>query len=131
MLSRAELRESYRFCSRIARSEARNFYFAFLLLPPARRRAMCALYAFMRHTDDLADEPGSAGEKARALDAWRLSLDGAIAGGGCDWPGLSALADTVARHAIPSALLHEVIKGVSMDIDPKVYETFEQLADYC
>src|SRR3954451_11808276 len=44
---------SYRFCAKVARREARNFYFAFQLLPTAGRRSMCALYAFMRHTDDL------------------------------------------------------------------------------
>lgn len=126
-----ELRESYRFCCRIARREAKNFYYAFLLLPPARRRSMCALYAFMRHTDDLADEGGTADQKAKALDGWRIELDNAIAGRGSAWPGFPALADTVARHSIPPTLLHEVIEGVSMDIVPRSYETFEQLRDYC
>ena len=61
------LEASYRFCSGVARREAKNFYHAFLLLPPKRRRSMCALYAFMRRTDDLADEPGPALLKAQAL----------------------------------------------------------------
>src|SRR4051812_41275983 len=54
------LSASYEFCSEIARREARNFYFAFRLLPTQGRLSMCALYAFMRHTDDLADEKGAA-----------------------------------------------------------------------
>src|SRR5271155_5570469 len=49
------LQASYEFCGTLARHEARNFYYAFLLLPAAQRRSMCALYAFLRHTDDLAD----------------------------------------------------------------------------
>jgi 15-cis-phytoene synthase len=125
------LRESYRFCGALARREARNFYYAFLLLPPDRRRSMCALYAFLRHTDDLADEPGSAEAKARALASWRQGLDAALDGDAGAWPGLPALADTVARHAIPPHLLHEVIEGVSMDIEPRGFDTFDELADYC
>jgi phytoene synthase len=92
---------------------------------------MCALYAFLRHTDDLADEPGSTAEKARALCAWRLELDAALAGHGTAWPGLPALADTMTRHAIPADLLHEVIEGVAMDVTPRRFATFEDLADYC
>jgi phytoene synthase len=125
------LQASYRFCGTVARREARNFYYAFLLLPPMQRRSMCALYAFLRHTDDLADEPGSATEKFRALDDWRRELDAALTGRGTAWPGLLALADTVARHGIPSALLYEVIEGVLMDVQPRDFETFDNLADYC
>jgi 15-cis-phytoene synthase len=133
------LRESYRFCAALARREARNFYYSFLLLPRSRRQSMCALYAFMRHTDDLVDEPGTAEEKARALAAWRRALDTALAGGDDKdgagvadvWPGLPALADTLTRHSIPAKLLHEVIEGVSMDIQPRSFSTFAELADYC
>src|SRR5439155_15301719 len=77
------------------------------------------------------DEPGSAAAKARALDAWRQALDDALAGDGGAWPGLPALADTVARHAIPAPLLHAVIEGVSMDLQPRGFATFPELADYC
>jgi phytoene synthase len=125
------LRESYRFCGALSRREARNFYYAFLLLPPGRRRSMCALYAFLRHTDDLADEPGPAEQKAEALESWRHALDAALAGDPGAWPGLPALADTVTRHAIPPHLLHEAIEGVSMDIQPRGFATFDELADYC
>ncbi len=127
----AALRESYRLCSRIARRQARNFYWAFLLLPPARRRSMCALYAFLRHTDDLADEPGEPDDKARALESWRVALDAALDGRPDGGPGLPALADTVKRHAIPPQLLHDVIDGVSMDLHPHGFATFDELADYC
>jgi len=125
------LRASYRFCSRVARREAKNFYHAFWLLPPKRRRSMCALYAFLRRTDDLADEPGPSALKTQALGAWRLELDATLAGENPAWPGLLALSDTVARHAIPVKFLHEVIEGVSRDIQPTRFATFLDLADYC
>ncbi len=125
------LQASYRFCCGVARREAKNFYHAFLLLPPGRRRSMCALYAFLRRTDDLADQPGPATEKAQALRDWRLELEAALAGEKPAWPGLLALTDTVARHAIPVKLLHQVIDGVSMDIQPGRFGTFADLADYC
>ncbi len=85
----------------------------------------------MRHTDDLADEPGPPEVKARALESWGYALDAAIAGDAGAWPGFPALDDTVARHAIPPHLLHEVIEGVSMDIEPRGFATFDELADYC
>jgi phytoene synthase len=92
---------------------------------------MSALYAFLRHTDDLADVSASAAWKAQAIASWRLELDAALAGRDCQWPGLPALADTVARHGIPVHRLHEVIDGVSMDVEPRRYETFADLALYC
>jgi len=49
---------SYRYCRRVARSRARNFYYSFVLLSRPQRDAMCAMYAFMRYCDDLSDEPG-------------------------------------------------------------------------
>jgi phytoene synthase len=92
---------------------------------------MCALYAFLRRTDDLADEPRTAAEKAAALEAWRVELDSALAGQRTAWPGLPAVADTVARHKIPAQLLHDVIAGVTMDVQPRRYATFDDLAGYC
>jgi phytoene synthase len=92
---------------------------------------MCALYAFMRHTDDLADESGTAAGKTAALDGWRSELDAALAGEPPGWPGLLALADTVSRCGIPPLLLHEVIEGVSMDVQPRRYANFNELAYYC
>src|SRR4051812_9475187 len=125
------LRASYGFCGDLSRGEAKNFYYSFLLLPPARRRAMCALYAFLRHTDDLADEPGPAGGKRVALNHWRDELDAALDGRPDTWPGLPALADTVARHGIPPNYLHDVIDGVAMDVEPRPFATFDDLYKYC
>ena len=125
------LKASYAFCSEISRREAKNFYYSFLLLPPKRRRSMCALYAFLRHTDDLADEPGEISAKRLALDGWKHTLDRTIDVGDDSWPGFLALADTVHRHAIPRAHLHEVIEGVAQDVEPLPFATFDELYAYC
>lgn len=125
------LRDSYRFCEQLSRREAKNFYYSFVLLPPERRRSMCALYAFMRRTDDLADEAGTVDEKRAALLGWRADLERAIGGDGSAWEGLPALADTVSRRGVPVRHLHEVIDGVEMDLEPKPFATFEELYAYC
>lgn len=125
------LAASYQFCGKIAQREARNFHFAFRLLPRARRQSMYALYAFMRHTDDLADGTGSAEEKEAALRLWQTELDAALAAEAVAWPGLLALADTVSRWGISPSLLNEVIEGVSMDVQPRPFASFDELVDYC
>jgi phytoene synthase len=96
---------------------------------------MCALYAFLRRSDDIADEPGETPAKRAALDAWRASLEATLAGsipvGPGQWPGWPALADTVARHAIPPRYLNEVLDGVAMDLEPQPFANFEELNGYC
>ncbi len=127
----ATLRVSYRFCGDVARREAKNFYYSFLLLPPGRRRSMCALYAFLRKTDDLADEVGEVSAKRSALETWRAELDRVLGGERADWPGFPALVDTVRRHDLPPRHLHEVIDGVVMDLEPRPFATFDDLYRYC
>jgi squalene synthase HpnC/squalene synthase HpnD len=126
----AEVTASYAECQALARRAAGNFYYSFLVLPKAKRRAMCALYAFLRHTDDLGDSDRPVAERRAALAAWRQSLDNALAGK-FDSSLLPALADTVSQFGIPRQYLHEVLDGVEMDLDERVYETFGELADYC
>jgi phytoene synthase len=126
----AEVAASYAECQALARRAAGNFYYSFLVLPKPKRRAMCALYAFLRHTDDLGDNDRPVAERRAALAAWRQSLDNALAGK-FDSSLLPALADTVAKFGIPRQYLHEVLDGVEMDLDERVYETFGVLADYC
>ncbi len=92
---------------------------------------MCALYAFMRHTDDLADEPGTAEAKRAALDDWRLDLEAALRGESVDSPILVALADAVREYAIPARHLHDVLDGVMMDLKPHPFATFDDLYAYC
>lgn len=125
-----ELRTSYRYCGRLARRSASSFYYSFFLLPPAKRAAMCALYAFLRHTDDLADNQLPLDERRKSLDLWRQSLSRAM-NGGFDSPILPALRDTVTKFEIPLEYLIAVIDGVEMDLEHTRYQTFAELEDYC
>ena len=129
------LAESYKRCVEISRTTAKNFYYGFLLLPPARRRAMCALYAFMRHSDDIADEPGLVADKHQALLQWRSDLLASLQEPAEQSfprnPTLPALVDTVHRYGIPTQYLLEVLDGVGMDVEPQHFRTFEELHGYC
>jgi phytoene synthase len=125
-----ERARSYAYCERLARREAGNFYHAFRLLPSDPRRAMCALYSFMRVADDLADGPGSTAEKRTSLDAWRGQLDAALTGA-YSHPLHPALHHTIERYGVPREYLDAVLDGVAMDLDTDRYETFAELYAYC
>ncbi|MCL6505226.1 MAG: squalene/phytoene synthase family protein [Pirellulales bacterium] len=124
------LAADYAACDRLARRAASNFYLSFALLDPARRRAMTALYAFLRQTDDLGDNPRPVEERLAALACWRAALDRALAGS-YETPVLAALADSVARFGIPPAYLRTVIDGVQRDVAGVRFGTYGELAHYC
>src|SRR5262249_41566990 len=105
------LAASYAYCERLARRQAANFYHAFRVLPWPQRRAMCALYAFLRVADDLTDGPGIPAEKQAALSAWRSGFQQAMAGD-YSHPLHAALHHTVRIHAIPGAYINAVLDGV-------------------
>jgi len=122
------LEASYAHCRRVARTRARNFYYSFALLSQRQRDAMSAVYAFMRHCDDLSDEPGA---NPADLDEWRKALDDALQGRCAAHPVLPAFHDTVDRYRIPARYFHEMIDGVASDMEPRLFATFDQLYRYC
>jgi phytoene synthase len=124
------LAESYAWCARIARTQAKNFYYSFLLLSRPKRQAMCAMYAFMRYCDDLSDEEGIA-DRAAAIARWSADLEKALAGRPGDHPLWPAFVDTVGRYRIPHQYVFEMIEGVRSDLEPRRIKTFEELYDYC
>jgi 15-cis-phytoene synthase len=124
------LARSYRCCEAVTRREAGNFYPAFLLLPAAQRRSMCALYTFMRIADDLSDEPMPIPVKRQLLADWRGGLHEALTGR-YRHPSHPALHDTVVKYRIPLNYLEAVIDGVEMDLEPVAYRTFDELRNYC
>jgi phytoene synthase len=124
------LEDSYAWCARVARTQAKNFYYSFLLLSRPQRQAMCAIYAFMRYCDDLSDDEGIA-DRAAAIARWRADLENALAGSPREhalWP---ALVDAVARYRIPRQYFFEMIEGVSSDLESRRIKTFDELYDYC
>lgn len=124
------LEESYRWCTDVARSRAKNFYPSFLLLDATRRRSMCAVYAFMRVCDDLSDDPGE--KQLSSFQDWRAQMVDALNGEGLSRHAVwAALHDTVVRYKIPHEYLHHMIDGVQSDIDFQTVETFDQLYQYC
>ncbi|MCL4523704.1 MAG: phytoene/squalene synthase family protein, partial [Acidobacteria bacterium] len=125
------LAQSYAYCRRITRAAARNFYFAIFLLPRHKRDALCALYAFMRHADDISDTPGEASAKLERMAAWRATLDRALAGEYSGNPAMPAFHDAVTRYKISMRYLHDLISGTEMDLSIASYATFESLHEYC
>ena len=123
-----DLAASYAFCRQIARIRARNFYYSFLLLSTEQRDAMCAIYAFMRYCDDISEAEGAS---RASIDHWRQDLDCALAGRLPDNPLWPAFIDTVARYKIPHGYFHEMIDGVSGDLEPRQIQTFDELYRYC
>lgn len=124
----ATLEASYGFCRHIAKTRARNFYYSFILLSPDQKNAMCAMYAFMRFCDDLSDEQGA---NLAAIGQWRKELDEALAGRYADHPVWPGFHDAVTRYRIPHEYFHQMIEGVSSDLEPRTFHNFDQLYRYC
>ena len=119
---------SYEYCRRVARSRAKNFYYSVVLLSAQQRKAMCAIYAFMRRCDDLSDEPGASRE---ALEAWRGEMVEALDGRFSGHPVWPAFRHAVRRFGIPTEYFHEMIDGVLGDLLPRRFQTFPELYRYC
>ncbi len=139
---------AYRFCREVARREAKNFYWAFRVLPRPKSDAMCAVYAFMRRADDIADDETKPLELRRAemkswLEAWRASRSSVSAvpfnRAASGHLIFHALSDTQRRFNIPDSLLEELVAGTAMDLGPRtsdlgpaqIYATFDDLYRYC
>jgi phytoene synthase len=118
----------YRHCEAVTRSQAGNFYYGIRLLPPAKRRAMCAIYALARRIDDIGDGPLPPERKLAALAAEREQL-GAL--GSSSDPVLLALGDAAQRFPIPLDAFVDLLDGVGMDVEGTHYEHFSELELYC
>ena len=138
-----QLDTAYGVCRHITRSAAKNFYYGFLVLPRRKRNALSAVYAFMRHADDISDDPSLSIEDRRTrLDSWLEGYHRVYAGAQTDDPVFMALRDTQQRFNIPLDLLDKLVAGTAMDLygtnsagdstAPFIaYRTFDELYDYC
>ena len=118
------------YCQDKAARSGSSFYYAFLFLPPPRRAAITALYAFCREVDDVVDECSDAALAATKLSWWKKELD-ALYAGAPTHPVTRALQPHLANYAITHARLAEIIAGMEMDLYQTRYADFAGLAHYC
>lgn len=121
-----DLRDAERYCQRMARREAKNFYWGFLSLPSEQRAAIYALYDFARQVDDEAD----VGRAAASLERHRRRARDCMRGRWSD-PVTRVLAEAVHRFGIPERDLQRLIDGVEMDLSRRRYATWAELEGYC
>jgi 15-cis-phytoene synthase len=120
---------AYRHCEEVTRSRAANFYYGIRLLPPPKRRALCAVYAFARMVDDVGDGSLDTGDRMQRLEAARAGL-GRVHADSED-PVLAALGDAASRFSLPLSAFADLIDGVEMDVRGTTYPTFDALEVYC
>ena len=129
-----QLEQAYEECRLITKKEAKNFYYAFITLPPKKRNAIYAAYSFCRLADDAADEDIPTDEKLRLLDELRGKLSMSYSGHSDlleEGPVFTALAHTASAYDIPEEYLREVVAGVETDLTKNRFQDFAELRDYC
>lgn len=136
-----QLNHAYAVCRGISRRAAKNFYYGFMVLPAEKRNALSAVYAFMRHADDISDEPGGdVQQKRQKLGEWLDAAKAVFAGKQTDDPVLMALGDAQQKFKIPPELFEKLVYGTSLDLDipsasaenPAILcTTFDDLKQYC
>ena len=136
----SQLNHAYAVCRGIARRAAKNFYYGFMVLPSDKRNALSAVYAFMRHADDIADEPGAdPQQKRQKLEDWLGAAKAVFNGRATDDPVLMALGDAQKNFKIAPELFEKLVYGTSLDLEipatpgqpAMVCQTFEDLKHYC
>ena len=120
--------EAYSYCAQLTRASSRTFYLASRLLPGRKRRAVRALYAFCRATDDMIDQAGGLEDARRLLDDWQERVSRSP---NAYDPIPLAWADTKARYRIPHGYEAQLIEGIARDLSQRRYATFADLAEYC
>jgi phytoene synthase len=128
-MPQSELDAAYAHCSQVTSAQARNFRHGIQLLPPVKRRALSAVYAFARRADDIADGDLPQAEKLAELGRLRAQLQ--VIRQHPEDLVLAALADAAERLPIPLDVFAELIDGCESDVRGRQYDTFEELVEYC
>ena len=118
------------YCQQKTARSGTSFYYSFLFLPPERRRAITALYAFCREVDDVVDEVSDP-ELARTKLAWWRREIGAVFAGTPQHPVALALRPVVAAYRLPEEHFQTVLDGMAMDLERSRYIDFVELERYC
>lgn len=118
------------YCQEKAAASGSSFYYSFLFLPPERRRAIMALYAFCREVDDVVDECHDISLASTKLAWWRLEVE-RIANGQPEHPVGQALQAAGRQFNLPKEQLLEIIDGMEMDLQQSRYLDFKGLSLYC
>ena len=119
------------YCQQKAAQSGSSFYYSFLFLPPERRRAITALFAFCREVDDVVDECTDAGVARVKLAWWRNEIAAMYGGGAPQHPVAQALVPVVRTFNLPQPRLQEIIDGMEMDLTQRRYADFAALRLYC
>ncbi|MDX9737240.1 MAG: presqualene diphosphate synthase HpnD [Azonexus sp.] len=118
------------YCQEKCASSGSSFYYSFLFLPPARRQAIMALYAFCREVDDVVDECNDPALASTKLAWWRMEVE-RIASKQATHPVGLALQAVSPKIEIAAARLNEIIDGMEMDLQQTRYLDFTGLSLYC
>lgn len=127
------LRESYELCRQLNAEHGKTYYLATLLLPPAKRPYVHALYGFARYADEIVDDLASTlteAEKAQQLNVWGNEFLAKFDSGETDDPVCIAVLDTVRRWNIPREHFEAFLHSMTMDLTVTEYQTYEDLYEY-
>ncbi|MBD2185610.1 phytoene synthase [Planktothrix sp. FACHB-1355] len=130
MRTLASLENAYELCRQITAKYGKTFYLGTLLMPEDKRRAIWAIYAWCRRTDELVDGPQASTTTQETLDSWERQLESVFAGHPVDDQDV-ALVDTVQHFPIDIQPFRDMIEGQRMDLYRSRYQTFEELNLYC
>ncbi len=122
--------DAYEYCRQVTATYSKTFYLGTLLMPPAKRQAIWAIYEWCRRTDELVDGPKARFTTPETLDRWEAQLESIFAGQPVEDPDV-ALVDVAANYPLDIQPFRDMIAGQRMDLYRSRYETFEELNLYC
>lgn len=122
--------DAYELCRRVTAKYSKTFYLGTMLMAPAKRRAIWAIYVWCRRTDELVDGPQAQFTTEKTLDRWEAQLESIFAGCPVDDED-AALVDTLEQFPLDIQPFRDMIAGQRMDLHRARYQTFEDLQLYC
>lgn len=118
------------YCKKLVAASGSSFYYSFLFLPPEKRAAIIAIYAFCREVDDIVDECKDPGIAQQKLIWWNSEIE-QLYKGNPQHPIAKALLPAVEKFHLPKVCFDEILQGMAMDLQYQGYKTIEDLRVYC